>query len=132
MIPHVFRLTQGHDLRLSIEEFVKEKKIKGGSLLSCVGCLSKASIRLADESKTLEINGPLEIISLSGTLTPNHVHLHISVADKHGKVIGGHLNLGSVVSYTAEICLVSFPSLSLNREFDPKTGFSELAVSSNH
>ncbi|MCG7496327.1 DNA-binding protein [Vibrio sp. Of7-15] len=128
MTPHVFRLTQGKDLRRSIEEYVKSSSITGGSLLSCVGCLSKASIRLADESKTLEVDGPLEIISLSGTLTPDHVHLHISVADKHGHVIGGHLNLGSMVSYTAEICLVSFDSLSLGREYDPDTGFTELVV----
>ena len=126
--PHAFRLTEGNDLKSSILGYVKDNSIKAGSLLTGVGCLSEACIRLADETKTLSLNGPLEILTLSGTLTPEHVHLHISVSDKTGQVFGGHLIEGCLVSYTAEVCLVSYNNLTFSREPDGKTGFDELVV----
>ncbi|KJF80911.1 DUF296 domain-containing protein [Photobacterium angustum] len=128
IIPYAFRLTQGTDLKKSILHFVQDNKIQAGSLLSGIGCLSKVIIRLADESKTIEVLGPLEILTLSGTLTPQHVHLHISVADKKGQVIGGHLVDGSIVSYTAEICIASYTNLSFSREYDELTRFDELKI----
>lgn len=129
IIPHAFRLTQGADLKKGILHFVQGNNIQAGSLLSGIGCLSKVIIRLADESKIIEIDGPLEILTLSGTLTSQHVHLHISVADKKGQVTGGHLVEGSIVSYTAEVCLMSFTNLSFKREYDPSTRFDELKIS---
>ncbi|MCQ1059853.1 PPC domain-containing DNA-binding protein [Photobacterium sp. DNB23_23_1] len=128
LTPHAFRLTLGTDLKSSILAYVQQQDIKAGSLLSCVGCLSHASIRLANESESLELAGPLEILTLSGTLTPEHVHLHISVADKSGRVYGGHLQEGSMVSYTAEVCLAEYTDLSFTREPDATTGFTELVV----
>ncbi|AJR08630.1 DUF296 domain-containing protein [Photobacterium gaetbulicola] len=128
IMPHAFRLTLGMDLKQSILTYVKQKGMKAGSLLSCVGCLSHASIRLANESKSLELVGPLEILTLTGTLTPEHVHLHISVADQSGRVYGGHLQDGSVVSHTAEVCLAEYANLSFTREPDTATGFTELVV----
>ena len=128
LTPHAFRLILGKDLKLSILAYVQQEGIKAGSLLSCVGCLSHASIRLANESESLELAGPLEILTLSGTLTPEHVHLHISVADKSGRVYGGHLQEGSMVSYTAEVCLAEYTNLSFSRELDATTGFTELVV----
>ena len=128
LTPHAFRLTQGADLKQSILTFVNREAIRAGSLLSCVGCLSHAAIRLANESQSLELEGPLEILTLSGTLTPEHVHLHISLADKTGQVYGGHLIEGCVVSYTAEVCLVAYENLSFTRQPDPQTGFTELVV----
>ncbi|MGF1736746.1 PPC domain-containing DNA-binding protein [Photobacterium satsumensis] len=128
LTPHAFRLTLGTDLKSSILAYVQQENIKAGSLLSCVGCLSHASIRLANESESLELAGPLEILTLSGTLTPEHVHLHISVADKSGRVYGGHLQEGSIVSFTAEVCLAEYANLSFTRELDATTGFTELVV----
>jgi hypothetical protein len=129
--PHAFRLTQGDDLKASVLAYVKANSIKAGSLLSCAGCLTTARIRLADESKSLTLDGPLEILTLSGTLTADHVHLHISVADKEGRVFGGHLMDGNLVSYTAEICLLSFTEQHFSREYDAATGFDELVVDNN-
>lgn len=128
LIPHAFRLIKGMALKQSILDYISKHHIQAGSLLSVVGCLSEVRIRLADESKVLELEEPLEILTLSGTLTPTHVHLHISVADQSGRVYGGHLVEGCV-SYTAEVCLASYANLAFEREFDPQTGFDELVVS---
>lgn len=125
---HAFRLTRGADLKASILEAVNQLNISAGCVLSVVGCLSKAGIRLADETQELALEGPLEIIHLSGTLTPEHVHLHISVADREGKVTGGHVLEGCTVSHTAEVCLMAFNELKFSREFDKSTGFSELKI----
>ncbi|WP_299018713.1 PPC domain-containing DNA-binding protein [uncultured Photobacterium sp.] len=128
LTPHAFRLTKGVDLKLAILDYIQANSINAGSLLSCVGCLTAVNIRLADEGQSLALDGPMEILTLAGTLTPTHVHLHISVADKQGNVYGGHLMDGSMVSYTAEVCLVSYENLEFNREFDLNTGFDELTI----
>ena len=38
MKEHVFRLHRGDDLRLSIENYAKEREIGAAIILSCVGC----------------------------------------------------------------------------------------------
>ncbi|OBU12829.1 DNA-binding protein [Photobacterium aquimaris] len=127
--PYAKRLVKGDDLRNSLLELVKVNGIQAGSLLTGVGCLSHANIRLANENNTLNITGPLEIITLSGTLTPQHIHVHISVADRKGNVYGGHLMPGCIVSYTAELCMVAFNNIIFSRDYDPQTGFDELVIS---
>ena len=95
--------------------------------MSGVGCLTAVDIRLADETKTMHLDGPLEILTLAGTVTPAHLHLHISVADKDGRVYGGHLIEGTVL-YTCEVCGLAYQNLVFSREYDEDTGFTELKV----
>lgn len=105
--PFAFRLKRDNPLKQSILQHVHNGKISAGSIVSGVGCLKAVDIRLADETKTIHLEGPLEILTLAGTVTPSHLHLHISVADKDGRVHGGHLVEG-VVLYTCEVCGISF------------------------
>ncbi|KKD62486.1 DNA-binding protein [Grimontia sp. AD028] len=127
--PFAFRLTRGADLKQSILDAVKTHQIQAGCVASLVGCLSELKIRVADGKSTLSKIEPFEILSVSGTLTPEHVHLHISVADEQGAVTGGHLMDGCVVSHTAEVCLLKFDGYGFSREHDPDTGYTELVVS---
>ncbi len=83
------RLTRGMDLKQQIVQLVQQDRIHAGSIASCVGCLSTLHIRLADSVSTLQVSAPFEILSLSGTLTYQHCHLHIAVADAQGRVWGG-------------------------------------------
>jgi predicted DNA-binding protein with PD1-like motif len=85
-------------------------------------------LRLAGGRTTTVLRGPLEIIALSGSLSPDGAHLHIAVADARGKVSGGHLLAGSRVHTTAEVLLVKVPGYRFRRTLDPATGFRELAV----
>lgn len=64
-----------------------------------------------------------------GTLTPQHQHIHLTVSDNTGRVIGGHLLDGSIIDTTAELIVHHYPALSFSREFDDTTGFTELVVS---
>ncbi|MDD1780672.1 DNA-binding protein [Enterovibrio sp. ZSDZ35] len=128
VFPVAFRLTRGADLKLSIQSAVHQHNIHAGCVVSLVGCLSTLVIRLADGDTTKTFNEPLEILSVSGSLTPDHVHLHISVTDTEGRVWGGHLMEGSIVSHTAEVCLLSFSSYQFSREYDGTTGYTELLI----
>ena len=55
-------------------------------------------------------------------------HLHISISDEKGKVVGGHLKSPSLVGVTAEILIGEIQNLVFEREFDKMTGYKELVV----
>ncbi|EEW05970.1 DNA-binding protein [Vibrio mimicus] len=122
------RLTQGDDLKQRIVQLVQKHEIHAGSIASCVGCLSQLNIRLADSVSTLQLAEPFEILSLSGTLTNEHCHLHIAVADAQGQVWGGHLLDGNLINTTAELMIHHYPQHHFTRQYDPNTGYSELIV----
>ena len=125
-----FRLTKGMDLKKEIEKYAIDNKISG-TVVSSVGCLTSLVIRLADGESILKKDGNFEIVSITGTLSPDGVHIHISVSDEFGNTIGGHLKDGCIVNTTAEVCLVIFDNIKLNRTFDESTGYDELVVKNN-
>ena len=122
-----FRLTKGMDLKKEIEKYTMDNKISG-IILCCVGSLDKLVIRLADGKTILEKEDNFEIVSTTGTLSPDGVHIHISVSDNKGNTIGGHLKDGCIVNTTAEVCLLTFENIKFNREFDKATGYDELVI----
>jgi predicted DNA-binding protein with PD1-like motif len=97
-------------------------------VIRCVGSLSRAALRLAGNGGGTIIEGPLEIVSLSGTLSPHGPHLHIAIADSIGRVLGGHLLDGCIVLTTAEIVLAVMPEVRFSRRRDDATGFAELVI----
>jgi predicted DNA-binding protein with PD1-like motif len=123
------RLTPGADLRLALEAWMGAQQEQAGCVLSAVGSLSVAQLRLAGATQATAIHGELEILSLSGTLSPDGAHLHIAIADSKGAVIGGHLCAGSLVRTTAELVIGLLPEFQFRRELDPATGYAELRVS---
>ena len=122
------RLQPGSDLRGALEAWMDEQEEQAGCLISAVGSLSVAQLRLAGASEATVIRGDLEILSLSGTLSRGGVHLHIAVANSTGSVIGGHLCPGSLVRTTAELVIGLLPEWRFRRELDPATGYAELEI----
>jgi predicted DNA-binding protein with PD1-like motif len=122
------RLQPGADLRRVMEAWIAEQEEQAGCVLSAVGSMSVAQLRLAGATEATAIRGDLEILSLSGTLSPDGVHLHIAISGSSGAVIGGHLCVGSLVRTTAELVIGLLPEWRFNREFDPATGYAELAI----
>ena len=123
------RLTPGDDLRRALEIWMGEQQEQAGYVISAVGSLSVAQLRLAEAAETTTIHGELEILSLAGTLSSDGAHLHISIADSSGAVIGGHLCPGSLVRTTAELVVGLLPEWQFRRERDPATGYPELRIS---
>lgn len=71
--------------------------------------------------------GPFEIVSLVGTLSAGG-HLHISLSDKEGHVIGGHVVGDLIIHTTAEVVIGYCSGFTFSREYDSQTGFKELVV----
>ena len=90
---YTFRLKSGQDLFDSIESFAHEKRIQAGCVLSGVGSLTYATLRLADRDSYSEYDGHFEIVSITGTVSIHGSHLHIAISDGDGKTIGGHLEI---------------------------------------
>lgn len=99
-----------------------------GFVVAGIGSLAHAELRFAGEPGSTHIDGPLEILTLSGSLTPDGAHLHASVADAAGRVFGGHVCAGCQVRTTAELLVAPLPAGSLARAFDAATGHAELAL----
>ena len=123
------RLQPGADLRRALEAWMGEQQEQAACLISAVGSLSVAQLRFAGATQATAIHGELEILSLSGTLSPDGAHLHIAVADSSGAVIGGHLCAGSLVRTTVELVIGLLPDWQFSRELDPATCYPELRIS---
>lgn len=125
---YALRLRPGDDLRRELERFTKERGIKAGFVITTVGSLRKASLRLADKSDATGFEGKFEIVSLVGTLAQDGVHLHASISDGEGRTVGGHLVEGCLVYTTAEIVIGEATGMEFRRETDAATGYKELTI----
>ncbi|MEO7885287.1 MAG: PPC domain-containing DNA-binding protein, partial [Polaromonas sp.] len=105
----VLRLNPGDDLRTALDaafaRLQAEQNTAAACVVSAVGSLSRAVLRYAAEPQGTVLQEPLELITLSGTLSPDGAHLHASVAMATGEMRGGHVMPGCVVRTTAEIVL---------------------------
>ncbi|KAH9256054.1 hypothetical protein BASA81_005830 [Batrachochytrium salamandrivorans] len=127
----VLRLRPGTEIKSALSEL----NLNGG-VVSCVGSTIRAVIRLANaapgvslQDSSLKIDKPMEILSLSGTLTRDGLHLHVSLGDELGNVVGGHL-VSAVVHTTCELVILQLAQ-PMKRVFDADTGFSELEPCGN-
>jgi predicted DNA-binding protein with PD1-like motif len=123
-----FRLHPGQDLKKELVAFCSDNKIQAGFILTCVGSLHRATLRLANEDIVKDFEKKFEIVSLVGTLCQDGVHLHISLADDTGSCVGGHLMEGCLVYSTAEFIVGEMEDVTFSRTRDVKTGFQELFI----
>lgn len=127
------RLHEGEDLKAEIVAFVQANNLKNATVVSAVGSLGKAKLRMAgaspEKQDVREYEGAFEIVSLIGTVDKNgNSHLHISISDQDGNVIGGHLKDSSIVHTTIELVIAADDKLTFERKIDEATGFDELTI----
>lgn len=122
-------------MRKELEQYCQLKNIQAGCIITAVGSLQKAKIRLASsvQTNTNEVaeltEERFEIVSMTGTLSAkNGMHVHIAVADANGEVCGGHLLEGCEVFTTCEIILGECKRFAFERHDDVNTGHKELVV----
>ena len=128
MRTYCLRFIPGQDLKHELQAFAQAQALEAGVILMGLGSLTQASLRFAAAGEATAIGGPLELISLSGTLSQHGMHLHGTVADAQGRVCGGHIMPGCVIRTTAEIAIANLPHLRLHRQPDPVTGYLELVI----
>lgn len=102
-------LDAGQDLLLTLAEFSRAHKCSGFAL-SVVGNLSQAAFQCPGRAEPTVLRGELEIITLSGTIAPSGLHLHLSVSDSGCQVWGGHLEPGSLVLRGADLLIGVLPA----------------------
>ncbi|KAG8583786.1 hypothetical protein GDO81_008548 [Engystomops pustulosus] len=129
---YALRLGPGEEIVTSLFKFVQEKKLRAPFVITCVGSVTKATLRLANSdaqntNEIIHLKERFEIVSLVGTLNED-AHLHISLSDKDGKTIGGHAMGNLEVFTTAEIVIGELSDLQFTREMDERTGFPELVI----
>ncbi|CAL8312311.1 unnamed protein product [Lota lota] len=129
---HAVRFGPGQELTSGLLAFVEERGLRAPFIITCVGSVTKATLRLANATaentnEVIHLNERFEIVSLVGTLNPT-AHLHICLADKAGRTVGGHVMGDLEVFTTAEVMVGDAPDLRFTREMDPRTGFPELVV----
>jgi predicted DNA-binding protein with PD1-like motif len=128
MRAHAVRLTPGADLKAELERL----DLRAACILTCVGSLSRACLRMpgaAGEAEAIRtFDEPMEIVSLTGTLGPDGLHLHIALSRTDGACIGGHLVRGCIINTTAELVIGELTEVEFRRRFDPGTGYRELSI----
>lgn len=129
---HAIRLTKGSDLKKEIVKYCENQKINAGAIISGVGSLNHLHIRLAEAKEYIDREEHYEIVSITGTISKEDVHIHISVSDNKGNTIGGHLKDGTIIDTTCELVIYELTDYAFTREFDPETGYDELIIRKNN
>ena len=122
------RLRPQQDLRSALQAILADHHVSAAFVVQGIGSLSSARIRFAGMNEATEVQGDLEILTLAGSLSPDGVHLHMTVSDAQGRVTGGHVAPGCIVRTTAEILLALLPDHQFSRAPDAESGWDELVV----
>ena len=128
---HCLRLHRGDDLLLSIQQLYQKKFIQAGVVLSAVGCISEGRLRDAGGQNIRHLREDCEIVSLTGTVSSDRCHLHISLSREDLSTIGGHLVPGCIINTTCELVVGQLPGVRILVEDDPQTGYDELVFDGN-
>ena len=131
MHTYALRLHPGEDPKAALEAFAQEHRLEAAFVITCVGSLTRAVLRYANQEEASVLEGHFEIVSLTGVFSMHGGHYHIAIADEAGRTYGAHLLEGSRVYTTAEIILGCMDDLRFLRTFDPGTGYDELEISNN-
>ncbi len=122
----VLRLEPGEDLRPTLHSWATSANIEAAAVVSAVGSLSAAHLRFAGRADGIVLTGDLEVCSFSGTLSKHGLHLHLSIADRDGVMVGGHLLPGCIVRTTMELVIQQVDGVRMARVKDAVTTYDEL------
>jgi predicted DNA-binding protein with PD1-like motif len=132
---YILRLAKGELVLENIIKFIKDNKIKGGSI-SAIGGLSWAELGFynltAQAYVWTRFDEPLELLSMNGNIAwkgkEPYVHLHAAVSDASQYSRGGHLNEAET-NGTVEIFIHTWSGKEpLSRTHDKNTGLDLLQL----
>ncbi len=122
------RLAQGQDLRRALEDTVAAQGCTAAYVVSGIGSLIDAMLRRAGAPQAELLPGNSELLTLGGSVSHDSSHVHATLADASGAVLGGHLSYGCTVRTSAEVLLALVRDWEFSRAFDANTSFDELMV----
>lgn len=121
------RLDPGDDVLVALRKLSKDHQIKAGVIATGVGSLTDLTVRYAAKPDTYPLSGNFEVVSFSGTFSTEGEHVHLSFADKDGKISGGHLMPGKCkVDKTFELVVWKIEGWEFKRKDGPIKGMKLL------
>ena len=127
------KLDHGEDFFNCLIQAIEDFDIKSGYILMGIGMLKDSEIGFfgGTEYITKHLAEPHELISMQGSISTKEeviIHIHCSLAGPDHKLIGGHLNNGTV-NVINEILIKKVEEIELGRTLNPNTGLKELYIS---
>ncbi|MBW4651540.1 MAG: DNA-binding protein [Kaiparowitsia implicata GSE-PSE-MK54-09C] len=122
------RLHPQQDLKRELDAFAQRQQLSAACILTCVGSLTQARLRFANQTHPTVQTGHFEIVSLTGVMSIHGSHYHMAIADAAGCIRGGHVMAGCLIYTTAEIVVGVLPQLQFGRSLDPVSGYRELHI----
>jgi predicted DNA-binding protein with PD1-like motif len=126
----------GEMLLESMRAAIQAQGVRNGAVVSGIGTLKTCQMHYVEHTgfpprdHFYTLNKPLELLSVSGLIADGEPHLHIVVSCGQDEVYGGHLEPGSEVLYLAEIAILVFNDLSLERQPDTERKVKLLGLKS--
>lgn len=143
----VARMKVGTDLLGGIQEAVRRERIEKGIFITGIGALRRAVFRnlrrfpkefpVSDNDRLyLEINQPLELVSLTGHISPEengepNVHAHFSASTVRGDTVvtlGGHLTEGTITSIKVAVAIAVIEEIPMKSTFSSHSKSDELVI----
>ncbi|WET41373.1 PPC domain-containing DNA-binding protein [Citrobacter enshiensis] len=126
---YALRLLPGQEVFTQLHAFVNQHQLQAAWIAGCTGSLTDIALRYAGQEETTLLSGTYEVISLSGTLELTGEHLHLSVSDPKGAMLGGHMMPGCTVRTTLELVIGELTAVAFNRQPCAISTYDELVIS---
>lgn len=126
------RVDRGEDLLKSIVKAVEDCRLDTGVVVSGVGSLLNARIHMVSskdfppKDDFLDLEGPLEIVSIQGIIANRQPHLHIGIVNREFKSFSGHLEEGCLILSICEVAILKVSDPKLTRTVFPGTHVGKL------
>jgi len=130
----VVGIAPGEMLLEMVEAAVEEHGIRNGAVVSGIGTLKIAKMHhivhdgFPPENRYYDIEKPLEVSSISGIIADGTPHLHMTVGYRDEYAAAGHVEHGCEVLYLAELVILKFNGLALDRHWDAELQISLLGA----
>lgn len=123
----IVSIAPNEDIVESLKQLVKEQEIKSGYLVG-IGAVKSARVahyRVSDKKYTERaIKKSLEVTNITGIITMDKVHVHITAGNQLFRGYGGHL-VRAVVAAACEIIVVATEE-EIGRKFSEEIGLDLL------
>lgn len=132
----LIKMLPGESVINCLREFTGREKIQHAVILSAIGSVKNVRLNgimsgtglpiTPDRLIRHEIEGPLELLSMSGNIVPGAAfnpdcHLHITVSKSSGEAIGGHLADADAFA-SCEIVLTELVVSGIQRQLSKSGG----------
>ena len=125
---YALRLLPGDEVLSQLRTFIQQHQLSAAWIAGCTGSMTDVALRYAGRDETTLLRGTWEVISLSGTLELTGEHLHLSISDPQGAMLGGHMMPGCTVRTTLEIIIGELTAFTFSRQPCEVSGYEELVV----